>query len=158
MSEWYAPAIKFLKSPPKRSFFLFPLLVLLWELLVRNGRLALEPYYLVLMVWGYGQFKAVRRYRKQVAPGIPGPERIADRLITTGIYRYTRNPMYLGHIIFLAGLALTLQSILGALVAAGTAIWFHYRVLEDERRLLENYGDACRTYMEQVKRWIPGVF
>ena len=66
--------------------------------------------------------------------------------------------MYLGQIIFLAGLALTLKSVLEALIAAGTAVWFHNRVLGEEIRMTELYGDAYLDYLKQVKRWIPKMF
>lgn len=157
MDTWFRPVVKFVKSPPKRSFYIYPLTVLLWELFVRDGRLAFEPFYLILMIWGYGQFQFCHRYHREV--GGRGPDlKPWERLVTSGIYRYTRNPMYLGHIIFLTGLALTLRSVLAALFALGTAAWFHYRVLGEERRMIELYGDAYLDYMKQVKRWIPGLF
>ncbi len=80
MDAWYMPVMKFLKSPPKRSFIIYPLIVLFWELLMRDGTLVVEPYYLVLMVWGYGQFRFSHRYRKQVGGGEPGPAKLSERL------------------------------------------------------------------------------
>jgi protein-S-isoprenylcysteine O-methyltransferase Ste14 len=62
--------------------------------------------------------------------------------------------MYLGHIIFLLGLTLTLQSWLGALVTAATAVWFQSRVRRDERRLEERFGQPYRDYSARVGRWI----
>jgi protein-S-isoprenylcysteine O-methyltransferase Ste14 len=50
--------------------------------------------------------------------------------------------MYLGHIIFLLALALSLQSWLAAAIAAATAVWFQLRVRRDERRLGERFGEA----------------
>ncbi len=154
----FRPIAKFLKSTPRRSFLLYPLIVLLWEFFVRKGKLVMEPYFLVLMVWGYGQYRFCGRYRIQIGGGGPGLERPPERLVTSGIYRYTRNPMYLGHIIFLLGLTLTLQSLLGALITVGTAIWFHLRVLENERQLAGLFGDTYLNYLGRTKRWIPGVF
>ena len=40
----------------------------------------------------------------------------------------------------------------------GTAICSHFRVLGDERRLIEIFGEPYLEYMRRVKRWIPGVF
>lgn len=81
-----------------------------------------------------------------------------DRLVISGPYAWTRNPMYLGHLIFLAGLALTLRSVLAALVALFTTVWFHFRVLGDEKRLAEQLGEPYVKYTAAVKRWIPGLF
>ncbi len=66
--------------------------------------------------------------------------------------------MYLGHHIFLVGLALSLQSWLAALIAAGNAVWFHRRVLGDEEKLIEQFGQPYLDYMARVKRWVPGLF
>ena len=156
MNTWFSPIVKFVKSPPKRSFYIYPLIVILWELFIRNGQLAFEPPYLILMIWGYAQFKFSRGYHRKV--GVRTDLKPWERMVTSGIYEYTRNPMYLGHIIFLIGLALTLKSILAALIAAGTAAWFHFRVLGEEHRMTELYGDAYLDYMKQVKRWIPKLF
>lgn len=113
---------------------------------------------MVLMIWGYGQYRFCGRYRIKLGGGGPGLEKPPERLVTSGIYRYIRNPMYLGHIIFLIGLSLTLQSALAALITLGTAIWFHYRVRGDESRLIDIFGDTYLQYMTQSKRWIPYVF
>ena len=64
----------------------------------------------------------------------------------------------IGHIIFLAGLALTLKSWLAALIAIVVAIWFHVRVLADERTLARQLGAPYIAYTKRVKRWIPGLF
>jgi protein-S-isoprenylcysteine O-methyltransferase Ste14 len=66
--------------------------------------------------------------------------------------------MYLGHIIFLAGLALTLKSWLATLIMLLVAIWFHRRVLADERNLARHLGAPYVAYTKRVKRWVPGLF
>ena len=66
--------------------------------------------------------------------------------------------MYLGHLIFLAGLALTLESWLAALITVGVAVWFHLRVIGDEKKLVVRLGAAYVDYLKSVKRWIPGFF
>ena len=75
-----------------------------------------------------------------------------------GPYAYTRNPMYLGHIIFLVGLTLTLDSFLAAFITIFTAVWFHFRILGDEKKLKEQLGPPYTEYLSRVKRWIPGCF
>lgn len=90
--------------------------------------------------------------------GGPGPDVPGERLVSSGLYAYTRNPMYLGHIIFLTGLSLTLQSWFAALITIGVALWFHFRVRVDERNLALKLGPPYVAYKESVKRWIPGLF
>jgi protein-S-isoprenylcysteine O-methyltransferase Ste14 len=148
---------RLLRRTPLRTFVLYPFLTVAWELLI-TGRLNVQPVFLPLMGWGYLQYRLCGLYRLKRGGGGPGIETPPDRLVLSGPYAYTRNPMYLGHIIFLAGLALTLQSLFGAVIAVATAIWFHVRVRKDEARLVERWGEAYRRYLAITKRWLPGLF
>jgi|SRR5581483_3515836 len=138
-----------------RTFVVYPLVTLAWELLLHGGQLRFAPLFLPLMAWGYLQYRLCGRYRIQRGGGGPGMDTPPERLVTTGPFAYTRNPMYLGHIIFLVGLALTLHSPLAALLAAFTAVWLHYRVRRDERRLVERFGEPYAAYLGRTKRWVP---
>ena len=80
---------------------------------------------------------------------------LPDRLITSGPYSFVRNPMYLGHLIFLFGLALVTRSRVALALAAGNVFWFQARVQADERRLITHFGDPYRAYLTRVPRWIP---
>ena len=81
-----------------------------------------------------------------------------QQLVTSGIYGWLRNPIYLGQIIFLVGLALTLRSLLAGLLAIVVAGWTHIRVLGDEKHLTEQFGQPYLDYKDRVKRWITGMF
>jgi hypothetical protein len=139
-----------------RSFCLYPLIVVGAELLLNDGKLRFSPWFLPLMVWGYLQYRLIRDYRMDRGGGGPGMKTMPDQIVTVGPYAWCRNPMYLGHIIFLTGLALTFQSFIGGVVAIAAAIWFHFRVRRDERRLVDHFGQPYVDYMGRVKRW--GVF
>jgi hypothetical protein len=132
--------------------------VLAWELWLNGGRLRLEPWFLPLLAWGYLQYRLVGRYRLRLGGGGPGMDTPPERLVTSGPFALCRNPMYLGHVIFLAGLALSLRSWLGAAIAVGTALFLQFRVRRDERRLAERFGEPYMQYCLRVKRWIPAVF
>jgi protein-S-isoprenylcysteine O-methyltransferase Ste14 len=111
----------------------------------------------LLLVWGYLQYRLVGSYRWRHGGGGPGPEVPPQRIVANGLYRTTRNPMYLGHLIFLAGLALTLRSWLALAILIASAAWFHRRVLADEAQLRKLFGAPYQDYCRRVKRWIPGV-
>jgi protein-S-isoprenylcysteine O-methyltransferase Ste14 len=150
--------VKSARSTSFRTFVLYPAIVLAWELWLTDGRLRLQPWFLPLLALGYLQYRLVGRYRLRLGGGGPGMDTPPQRLVTSGPFSLCRNPMYLGHLIFLAGLALSLQSWLGAAIAVGTALWFQFRVLRDERRLAERFGEPYLQYCSRVKRWIPAVF
>ena len=141
-----------------RTFVLIPAVVLAWELFLNDGALRFQPWFLPVMLWGYLQYKLVGRYRLRLGGGGPGMKTLPERLVTGGPYAYTRNPMYLGHLIFLVGLALTLRSELGALIALANLVFFDYRVRKDEKRLTARFGEAYVQYCARVKRWIPALF
>jgi hypothetical protein len=150
--------MRFLSRTPIRTFFLYPLITLVWELALHRGQLNFHPLFLPLMVWGYLQYRLCGLYRVKRGGGGPGLETPPDRLVSSGPYAYTRNPMYLGHLIYLIGLTLTLQSWFAALITSAVAVWFHLRVRGDETQLIERLGRPYIEYTESVKRWVPGLF
>ena len=144
-----------LKRTPLRTFVLYPLLVVGSETLRRRRLRVAAPHYLPLLAWGYLQYHLTGDYRQRQHAGGRGFDTAPDRLLETGPYAYTRNPMYLGHLIFLLGLALSFRSPLGWLLWLANIPWFHYRVLYDERRLREKFGAEYAEYCARVRRWIP---
>jgi protein-S-isoprenylcysteine O-methyltransferase Ste14 len=150
--------MRFLSRTPMRTFVVYPAIALAWELAFNGSRFQPSLWFVPLMIWGYLQYRLCGRYRVKLGGGGPGLETPPERLVSTGLYAYTRNPMYLGHIIFLIGLTLTLQSWLAAIITIGTAIWFHLRVVGDEKKLIERLGEPYVNYLASAKRWIPGLF
>jgi len=158
MTPVFKRILRRLKGSSTLTFAVYPLVTVAWELFLNKGRLRVEPLFLPLLAWGYLQYRLCGLYRIRRGGGGPGMDTPPERLVTTGPFAYTRNPMYLGHLIFLVGLALTLQSLLAALLAAATAVRFHFRVARDERRLTERFGEPYVAYLRKVKRWVPGLF
>ena len=115
------------------------------------------PWGLPFLAWGYLQYRLVGRYRLGQAGGGPGMATLPHRIVDEGPYRYTRNPMYLGHLIFMLGLALTFWSWFGLILFVLRAAWFQQRVWGDEARLKATFGAEYEAYRARVKRWVPGV-
>jgi protein-S-isoprenylcysteine O-methyltransferase Ste14 len=57
----------------------------------------------------------------------------------------------------MVGVTLALQSWFGAVFTIARAVWFHFRVLGDEKNLVARFGEPYIAYKRRVKRWIPGV-
>lgn len=146
-----------LSSTSNRTFVAWPLVLFAVEAALQQGFPAIRPWALPLLAWGYLQYRLVGNYRARLGGGGPGISVPPERIVEAGPYRWVRNPMYLGHLIFLAGLALLLASWAGAAVLAFHVVWFDRRVREDEARLAALFGDPYREYCRRVKRWIPGL-
>ena len=149
--------MRLLRRTPVRTFVVYPVMTIGWEFAARGGTLVPNSWFLPLMLWGYLQYRLCGLYRINHGGGGPGLETPPERLVTTGPYAYTRNPMYLGHVIFLTGLTLTFNSWLAGLITIAVAAWFHIRVLGDETKLIERLGRPYVDYLASVKRWIPGL-
>jgi hypothetical protein len=146
-----------LRSTSSRTFVFWPVALLGAEAALQRGLPQVDPWALPLLAWGYLQYRLAGNYRLREGGGGPGLSIPPERLVLGGPYRYCRNPMYLGHLIFFAGLALALHSWLAAAVLALHLVWFDRRVRGDEERLAALFGDPYREYVARVKRWIPGL-
>ncbi len=78
------------------------------------------------------------------------------QLVVAGLYRWVRNPMYLGVLALVSGWALALTSPLLAGYAGSLAVAFHLRVSWHEEPWLEGqFGEAWAEYRIRVPRWLP---
>jgi protein-S-isoprenylcysteine O-methyltransferase Ste14 len=148
---------RWLKSTSNRTFIAWPVALFAAEALLREGVPPMNPWALPLLAWGYLQYRWVGTYRTRLGGGGPGVSVPPERIVAAGPYRWVRNPMYLGHLVFLAGLALLLSSWIAAAVLAFHVVWFDRRVRADEARLEELFGAPYREYRGRVKRWLPGI-
>jgi protein-S-isoprenylcysteine O-methyltransferase Ste14 len=83
------------------------------------------------------------------------PTQPSTTLVATGLYRWTRNPMYLGMALLYAGLALLLDSIVALILLAVVLVIIRTQVIAREERYLEaRFGDDYRAYKRQVRRWL----
>lgn len=104
----------------------------------------------VVLLWCVRDFLAIGR--GTLAPWDP-----PRRLVVVGLYRLVRNPMYVGVVAIVAGLALRNGSALLGAYAVLLAIAFHVRVVVyEEPALLRQFGDDFAAYTQAVRRWIPG--
>lgn len=76
-------------------------------------------------------------------------------LVIAGLYRYVRNPIYLGALLVQVGYILWFGSTLSVLYAAFMFSAFHILVLIEEAMLRNTFGAAYEEYCRGVPRWIP---
>ena len=83
------------------------------------------------------------------------PFREVRALVTTGVYRYTRNPMYLGMALVLLGCAIVLGVATAFVVPVVFVVIIQYRfILPEEQLLRELFPEDFPRYCQQVRRWI----
>ncbi len=81
------------------------------------------------------------------------------QLVTRGVYRRVRHPMYLGLLLYSSGQALVLPNwVAGPSYLVALALLFALRVGPEERMMLEEFGKEYESYMARTKRLVPGIW
>ncbi|BBP83818.1 membrane protein [Pseudomonas sp. Pc102] len=93
-----------------------------------------------------------RRAHTTVNPLVPEQ---ASSLVQAGIYRHTRNPMYLGLATLLVAWAALLGAPLALLAVAGFVLYLdRFQIVPEERALAGLFGADYTRYRERVRRWV----
>ena len=96
---------------------------------------------------------SVRQFRQAGTSVIPGEP--STVLLEIGPYRFTRNPIYIGFVIFYFGLAIMLTSAWMLLLLIPVLIILQRGVVEREEAYLQaQFGEAYRKYLARVPRWL----
>lgn len=104
---------------------------------------------ILIAVMGVAQF---RRHHTTINPHTIDK---TSALVTGGIYRFTRNPMYLGMLLVLVGTVFLSRDVLALLVVPGFIITLNrLQILPEERALSARFGGAFDAYCDRTRRWI----
>ena len=103
-----------------------------------------------ILLWSVWEFGRTGR-------GTLAPFDETETLVINGLYRYVRNPMYVGVIAILLGESWFFESVSLLKYAVLCLVIANILVIGyEEKRLRYKYGDAYRQYCSKVGRWIPG--
>lgn len=108
----------------------------------------------LLVVFGFllGTAALIIFRRTRKGPSSHGP---VSGLVTSGIYRFSRNPVYLGFLLILIGISLNAGSYWGILLAPIMLILFNRLVIEpEEEYLAQKFGEEYRNFQAKVRRWL----
>lgn len=87
--------------------------------------------------------------------GTLSPADPTKRLVTFGLYRFSRNPMYVGVMMILLGEVVFTQSAYLLFYSIGIFVLFNlFIVYREEPRLKKDFGQDYETYRKTVRRWI----
>ena len=110
----------------------------------------LGPLFLLLGLGGLPAFIAFRRHHTS-----PIPYKPVTALVTSGPYRFTRNPMYVGFTCLYLGIALWANALWPLVLLPVVLVVMHHGVIAREERYLEQlFGDEYRAYRGRVRRWL----
>ena len=81
--------------------------------------------------------------------------RARGRLVTEGAFQYSRNPIYLGGMVFFFGLAILLGSLVGFIFPAIIFMLVHFLYIPNEEEELKTmFGEEYLDYLKRVRKWI----
>ena len=96
---------------------------------------------------------AISEFRK--ARTTVDPHGSVSSVVTSGIYRFTRNPIYLGFLLMLIGIPLNSGTYWGLILAPVFIYFMNNLVIEREEAYLEKkFGDVYAGYKSRVRRWL----
>lgn len=102
------------------------------------------------LLCGVGAFLEFRKARTTL-----DPHGSTKQLVTSGIYRFTRNPIYLGFLLMVIGFPLNSGFYSGIVVAPFFALTLNRLVIEKEEAYLEKkFKDVYTSYKSRVRRWL----
>ncbi|MEH6812970.1 MAG: isoprenylcysteine carboxylmethyltransferase family protein [Motiliproteus sp.] len=148
-----------LKIPPVIQLLIAVVLIYLlnrWMPLVRLTVPASETLGSATIVTGFLIAAAgIYQFRRAGTTVDPRHPEKSQQLVNSGIYRYTRNPMYLGMLLVLAGDWCWFSSV-SALAPLPVFVGFitHYQIKPEEAALAAHYGQQYNHYQLQVRRWL----
>lgn len=147
-----------LKVPPLLLMLLVALAMLalrgLWPMTLQ-GALNL-PLAALLAVLGVGvSLAGVWHFKKARTTVNPLQPEAAAHLVTQGVYRFSRNPMYVGFLLMLGAWALVLAQPVNVLWLVFFVLYLNrWQIAPEEQALRGQFGEAFGLYCQQVRRWI----
>ena len=116
-----------------------------------NNRVSLFLLILGLVVF-ISAIKSFRRHKTTVNPLEP---RQASSLVTSGIFKFSRNPMYLGMLLILLSISFKFNLLGGMIVSLSFYILItKFQILPEEEAMNELFGDKYAQYSNTTRRWI----
>jgi|TARA_B110000483_G_scaffold239149_1_gene317125 protein-S-isoprenylcysteine O-methyltransferase Ste14 len=83
------------------------------------------------------------------------PDGTPEKLVSTGPFKISRNPIYLGMFMFLLGVAFMMESVSALLIASIFALIINYTwISHEEKKLAEIFGQNWVEYCSKVRRWL----
>ena len=110
---------------------------------------------LLMVLGGAVALAGVMQFRRAHTTVDPREPNKTTSLVTDGVYRFSRNPMYLGFVLMLTGWSFVLGSLVTIALAAAYAAYIDvFQIRPEEAALRAHFGAAFDAYRQRVRRWI----
>ncbi len=148
-----------LRIPPPFVASMFAVLVWATNLVLPAGKVFFSGQTVmavVLVVLGFTiAFVAGRSFRKagtQIDPRNPDK---SETIVQTGIFQYSRNPMYLGMVLVLVGWSVWIGNTF-SIAIVWLFVWYisRFQIIPEEEALTAKFGADYEAYLGKVRRWI----
>ena len=148
-----------LKVPPLLLFFVAAALMWClshyWQWELASSQVVHVASALLFMIGVIIALAGVYAFKKQKTTVNPTTPEKATSLVTTGVYRFTRNPMYAGFLFWLLGLAIYFSSVAALLGPVLFVLYMNeFQIKPEERALSAKFGQEFTCYTQEVRRWL----
>jgi protein-S-isoprenylcysteine O-methyltransferase Ste14 len=141
-----------------------PIITLIFGLIIYFSKTFFNQFFsynnniisLFLLILGLTVFiLAVKAFNRQKTTVNPLEPRKASSLVSSGIFKYSRNPMYLGMLIILLSISFKFNLVGGIVVSLLFYLFItRFQILPEEEAMNELFGDEFIEYSNRTRRWI----
>lgn len=146
-----------LKIPPLLVALIFGILIWVMPFQVKiDNTMAL--YIVSIIFFSIGSIVSILgvwEFRKQKTTVNPMSPQESSSLVIRGIYNFTRNPMYLGFLLWLLSFGVFLRNPISLIAIILFVIYINiFQIIPEEHILEEKFGKEYLKYMKNVRRWL----
>jgi len=148
-----------LKVPPVAVFIIAMVMINRFSHMLTFANVSLPYIYwvwgLCFVLSGFIGLAGIYEFRKAKTTVNPTKPHEASSIVDSGVFKFSRNPMYLGLLLLLIGFAYWQQNILGLLTCA-LFVWYmnRFQIEPEERTLTQIFGQPYVDYLARVRRWV----
>ena len=145
------------KIPPPIIALVMIAIIYLSSLIVEPITFGYQTLISILVVviglaWAIPSFRLFAKYKTTISPFTPSE---TTALVTDGMYRYSRNPMYLGLVLLTIAATIFFGTWLGVVIVVAFIFLLNFlQILPEEKALLDIFGEEYVEYQKKVRRWI----
>ncbi len=146
-----------LKIPPLLVTLLFGLLIYLMPnpYKIENETITYGVSSIIFLTGCFPAILGVWEFRKKKTTMNPMTPQDSNSLVINGIYKFTRNPMYLGFLMWLFSFGIFMGNVLFFLPIIGFVLYMNqFQIFPEERVLEKQFGEDFQIYKKSVRRWL----